>query len=165
MHARARDRGDVDDRAPGGLELVHQSTRQHDRREEIHPEHVIPDLDRRVDRGEPLAALRLGRDRRIVDERVQLAMIEPLLDLTYGFERVCRISEIDLDVVLRTRLPWAVLRKRVTRTGDHAPAGGRETLDCRVPDPAACSGQEQCSARLIVVWRDHAATLDHNWWL
>src|SRR5258705_190151 len=85
--------------------------------------------------------------------------------LTDGYERVWGVSAVDRDVVLRTRLPWAVLRKRVTRTGDHAPAGGRETLDCRMPDPAACSGQEQCSARLIVVWRDHAATLDHNWWL
>ena len=124
---------------------------------------MIPDLDRRVDRGEPLAALGLGRDRRIVDERMQLAMIEALLDFTDGFDRVSRISEIDLDVILRTRLPWAVLRKRVTRTGDHAPARGRETLDCGVPDPAACSGQEQSSPRLIVVWRNHATTLDHNW--
>ena len=39
---------------------------------------------------EPLAAFGLGRDRRIVDQRVQLAVLEPLLDLGDGCDGVCR---------------------------------------------------------------------------
>ena len=74
MHARAGDRGDVDDRALGGLELVEQAARQHDRREEIHLEDVVPIVARGVDRAEPLAAVGFRRDRGIVDQRVQFAV-------------------------------------------------------------------------------------------
>jgi len=68
----------------------------------------------------------LGEIGRVVDQRVQLAMIEPLLDLADSFERVCQGQrEIDLDVVLRPPPPMGQFSgKRVTRTGDHAPAGG-----------------------------------------
>ena len=104
MHARAGDRGDVDHRALGRLELVEQAARQHDRREEIHLEHVVPDVARGVDRAEPLAARRLRRDRGVVDQRVQLA-VQPPLDLGDRRVGVVRIGEIDLDVILRARLP------------------------------------------------------------
>ena len=63
------------------FQFVDQAARQHDRREEIDLEHVLPDVERGVDRAEPLAAFGLGRDRGIVDQRVQLAVVEPLLDL------------------------------------------------------------------------------------
>src|SRR5262249_20184682 len=60
-----------------------------------------------------------------------------------------RIGEIDLDVILRSHLPRAILRERMARAGDDAPARGREALYRRVADAAACSGEEQRAARLV----------------
>ena len=60
---------------------------------------------RGVDRGQPLAALGLGRDRGVVDQRVQFAVDQPLLDLRDGALGVVGIGEIDLDVVLRAQPP------------------------------------------------------------
>ena len=151
MHARARNRGDVDHRALRGLELVDEPAREHDRGEEIHPEDVVPHIDGGVERGEPLAALGLGRDCGVVDQRMQLAIVQALLDLVDCRKRAIRIGEIDLDVVLRAHLPRAVLRKCMTRAGDDAPAGGREALDGEMADAAARPGQEQRTARLVVV--------------
>ena len=94
-----------------GLQLIDEAAREHDRRKEIHPEDVVPDLDGRLDRGQPLAALGLGRDRGVVDERVQFAVVEPLLDLVDRGERVGGIGEIDLDMILRSHLPRAVFRE------------------------------------------------------
>ena len=149
MHARARDRGDVHDRAVRFAELIHQAACQHDRREEIHLKNVAPHLARGVDRVEPLAAFGLGRDRGVVDQRMQLAVIEPRLD--QGNRRIGArgVGEIDLDVILRSHLPRAVFRKAVARAGDHAPAGGGEALHRRVPDAAACAGQQQGAARVV----------------
>ena len=60
---------------------------------------------RGVDRAEPLAAFGLGRDRGIVDQRVQLAVVEPPLDLGDRRIGVAGIGEIDLDVILRAPSP------------------------------------------------------------
>ena len=89
-----------------------QPARQHDRREEIHLEHLVPDVDRGIERAEPLAAVGLGRDRGVVDQRVQLVAVEPALDLLDRFQRVGLVGEIDLDVVLGAGVPRAVLRER-----------------------------------------------------
>jgi hypothetical protein len=42
---------------------------------------VLPDVARGADRGEARAGFGLGRDRGVVDQRVQFAIVEPLLDL------------------------------------------------------------------------------------
>ena len=138
-------------------QLVHQAARQHDRREEVHLKHVVPDLARGVDRAEPLAAFGLGRDRGVVDQRMQLAVVEPVLDL--GDRRIGArgVGEIDLDVILRAHLPRAVFRKAVARAGDHAPAGGGEALHRRVADAAACAGEQQGAARLVGIGIRHSA--------
>src|SRR5450631_2863742 len=71
------------------------------------------------------------------------------LDLVDRRERVLGIGEVDLDVVLGTRLPRAILREWMARTGDDAPAGRGETLHRRVADAAARPGEEQRAARQI----------------
>jgi hypothetical protein len=102
-----------------------------------------------VERAESLAAVGLGRDSGIVVQRMQLVTIEPALDLGDRLGGIAFVSEVDLDVILRSGLPRAILRERMTRAGDHAPPGGRESLDGGVAYASACSGQKQRSSRLI----------------
>src|SRR3979411_612416 len=52
-------------------------------------------------------------------------------------------------MILRSHLPGAILRESVTRAGDDAPSGGRETLDRRVADAAARPGEERRALRMI----------------
>ena len=101
-----------------------------------------------VDGVEPLAALELRRNPGIVDERMELALDAPL-DLADRRERVLGIGEVDLDVVLRARLPRAILREGMARAGDDAPAGRGEALDRRMADAAARPGEEQRAARQV----------------
>src|SRR5581483_974659 len=163
--ARARDRSDIHHRALDRLQLLDQPARQHDRGEEIDAEHLPPDLDRGVERAEPLAAFGLGRDRRVVDQRVQLVALDAPPDLLDRGYRVLLVGEIDLDVVLRSRLPGTVFRERMARAGDHAPARGRKPLDGGVADAAAGSGQEQGTARLVGLAARHGGpvTYTHLW--
>ena len=92
VHAPAGDRGDVDHRALGLLQLLDQAARQHDRGEEIDLEDVLPVLQRRLDGAEPRPARALGRDAGIVDERVQPAALrlQPLAHLADGAWRCPR---------------------------------------------------------------------------
>ena len=147
MHARARDRGDVDDRALGARELLDQAARQHDRRKEVDAEHLAPDVDVGVDRAHARAAVGLRRDRGVVDERVQLAVFEAALDLGDRVRGVRDVAEVDLDVILGPGFPRTVFRERMARAGDDAPARGREALHRRMPDAAAGAGQQQRAAR------------------
>ena len=151
MHARAGDRGDVDDGAFGGHEFVDQPARQHDRGEEVHLENLMPILARGFDRAEPLAAGGLGRDRGVVDQRMQFA-VEPPLGFGDRGLGIFRIGKVDLDVVLRSRLPRTVFRKRMARAGDDAPAGGGKALHGGVADAAAGAGQKERAARLVACW-------------
>src|ERR1039458_2001692 len=112
-------------------------------------ERVAPHVGGGTGRAEPLAAVALGRDRRIVHQRVQLVALDPPPDLLDGRKGVGFVRQIDLDVILGSGLPRAVLRERMARAGDHAPAGGREALDGGVADAAACSGEQQGAARLV----------------
>src|SRR6185312_2658659 len=80
---------------------------------------------------------------------MKLPMFEPPLDLVDRLERIGLVREIDLDVIFRSRLPRAILRKGMTRTGDDAPAGGREPFDRRVADAAACPSEQQGASRFF----------------
>ena len=111
----------------------------------------MPILARGVDRAEPLAAVRLGRDGGVVDQRVQLA-VEPPLDLGDRRVGVLGVREVDLDVILRAGLPRTVFRKRMPRLGEDAPPRSREALDGRMSDAAARAGQKQCPPRLVAGW-------------
>ena len=148
MHARARDRGDVDHRAFGSLELVEETARQHDRREEIHLKDMVPIVLRSRDRVEPLATFGFRRYRRIVDKGVQLA-VETALDLGYRQVGTGEVGEVDLNVVFRASLPWTVFRKGVARAGDHAPTRRGEALDSGVSDASAGAGEKKGSTRTI----------------
>ena len=145
MHAAAGDRGDVDHRALGALELLDQPARQHDGREEVDLEHVLPVLQRRLDGFQPRAALALGRDGGVADERVEPAVLgleafAHFADRAFG---IGGIGEVDLDVILRPHLPGAVLREGVARAGDDAPARRGEALHRGVADAAAGAGEDQ----------------------
>ena len=50
---------------------------------------------------------------------------------------VVGVREIDLDMIFRTRGPGTILRERMARAGDNAPAGAGKSLDSRVADSAA----------------------------
>ena len=58
-----------------------------------------------------------GRDGGIVDERMKARalLLQALLHLEDGLGECGRISEIDLDVILRSRIPGTVLRKGMAR--------------------------------------------------
>jgi len=132
------------------------TAREHDGRKEVHLKDMIPHVDRGVDQRQPLAALRLGRDCRVVDERVELASVQASLDLDNGCARPLGIGEINLDVVLRSHLPRAIFGKGVSRAGNHAPAGGRKALDGGMAYAAARPGQQERAALLVGMRRRHA---------
>jgi len=88
---------------------------------------VIPHVDRGLDRGQPLAAGRFRRDRRIVDQRMQLAVLERSL-MTAIADNVSCGSARSTWMWSSARFPRAVFRERMARAGDDAPAGGREAL-------------------------------------
>ena len=150
MHAGARDRGHVHHRAFGGLQLVDQPARHHNRGEEIHPEDVAPGVDVGIDRAEPSAALGLRRDRGVVDQSVQRAAFQPLADFRNRPRGVGVVGEVDLDVVLGSRVPRAVFRKRMPRAGDDAPAGAGKADHRGVADAAAGPGQKQRAPRRVI---------------
>ena len=53
-----------------------------------------------------------------------------------------QFAEIDLNVIIRSRIPWAKLAiERLTRASDDPPACFREQLYCCVPDTARGTGQ------------------------
>ena len=107
-----------------------------------------------LDRAEPRAALGLRRDRGIVDQRVQLAAFEPLLDLLRWPASVFSGSA-------RSTWMWSSgpashghfsgngCREQVMT---RQPAAGK-ALHRRVADAAACAGQQQCAARRVGVDR------------
>ena len=113
MHAAAGDGGDVDDGTLGNLELFDETARQHQGAEEIDLEDGLPVGERRLDGIEARAIRPLGRYRRIVDERVQAPALvfETFFGVRDSRRRVCRIGEINLQMVLRARLPGAILGK------------------------------------------------------
>ncbi len=158
MHARAGDRRDVDDRTFGILELLDQPAGEHDRCQEIHSKDVVPGLDGGVYRGQARAAARLGRDCRVVDERMQLAVIQPLLDLADCRARPGAIREIDLDVILRAHFPGTILGECMARACDDAPSGCREALHRRMADAAARAGEQQSAAWLVGLRRRHVGS-------
>src|SRR5262245_10340566 len=123
MNARTRDRGDVDHRAFGVSKLVNETARQHDRGIEIDLEDRLPVFFCGLDRIEPGAVALLGRDRGIVDERVEARALrlQALLDLGDRIPDRLRVTKIGLDVIFRTRIPGAVLRKGMARYRDRAP--------------------------------------------
>ena len=122
-----------------------QAARQHDRREEIDLEDALPVVELGVDGVQPGAAVALGRDAGVVDQRAEAGVLrlEALPHLADGFQRVLGIGQVDLNVVLRARLPGAVLREGVARAGDDAPAGRGEALDRGMADAARGAGQDQ----------------------
>src|SRR5690606_10443100 len=151
------DRRDVDNRSMRRLEFIEQATRQHDRREKVHVEHVLPDVDRRIERTQTRSALSLGRDRGIVDKRMKKTVCETAFDLGNGLLGVLGIGEIDLNGSLRPHFPWTVFRKGMARACDDAPAGGGKAFYRGVADAAAGSCQQKGAAGMIVVRLRHAS--------
>src|SRR5579859_8251934 len=74
---------------------------------------------------------------------MQRAALKTLPDLSHGADGVGGIGEVDLDVILRPRVPRTFLGERMPRAGDDAPAGGGEADHGGVPDAAAGAGQKQ----------------------
>src|SRR5690242_20860300 len=99
MHPAAGDRRDVHHRALRRRKLVDQAARQRDRREEIHVEHLPPEIEGRVDRAEARAVLALGGNRSVVDESVEPAA-DALADLLDAAPELQGSGEIELDMIL-----------------------------------------------------------------
>lgn len=118
-------------------------------RKVVDAKHLIPDVDLGVDTAEPRAALRLRRDRRVVDEGVQLMLFELRADVVDGAQRIGRVGEIDLNVVLGVRHPTGILPEGMARAGDDAPARAGKADHGRMPDAAARAGQQQRAARRV----------------
>ena len=75
-----------------GITQRHDASGERHRREENDVEDLPPQVERRVDGAEAAARLVLGRDRGIVDQGMQFAVLEPLLDLGDRGERAGRIG-------------------------------------------------------------------------
>jgi len=143
MHARARDRGDVDDRPLGGGEVLDQPLRQQRRGEQVDVEHLQPRRVARPRDAEPAAIRRLRRDAGIVDQRVEPPVRQPAADLVEAGAEMLGVAEVELDVVLRAAEPRAARRERLPRQREHAPAVVGEQLSGGVADAAAGAGQQQ----------------------
>src|SRR5207248_7777448 len=99
-----------------------------DRGKEVHSKHMLPHVERGIDRAQTASTLRLRRYGSVVDQRMQLAPVQSALDVDDRLSGPIVISEIHLNMVLRAHFPWAVFRECMARTGDHAPAGRGETF-------------------------------------
>ena len=75
MHSGARDRAHIHHRSVRRFQLVDHPTPEHERREEFDLKHGLPVLERRGDTAEPRGALGLGRDRGVVDQRIDAASL------------------------------------------------------------------------------------------
>src|SRR3954454_6063530 len=80
---------------------------------------------------------------------MQHAAFETVADVGDRAGGISGGGEVDLDVVLRARVPRTILRERMPRAGDHAPAGRGETDHGGMAYAAASPGQEQRAARRI----------------
>src|SRR5260370_7915332 len=79
-----------------------------------------------------------------------MPVLEPGLDLGKADRGIGRIRQIDLVVILGTGFPGAFLRERVARTSDDPPACAGESLHGRMADAAACAGQQQGAAGVVL---------------
>ena len=121
---------------------VEQTASEQDRRQKIDVEDVHPGIDGCRQRCETAALDVLRREAGIVDQRVQRHSAEAFLDLGKRPRHGAVVAEIDLDVVIRPRIPWAPLAiERLTRTGDDSPTCFRKQLHGCVPDAARGPGQ------------------------
>ena len=82
------------------FELGGEAARQHHGGEEIDLEHRLPVVQLGLEQPEPRAARALGRDRGVVDQRVEPAVLEPLAHLVDGARRVVGVGEVDLQMIL-----------------------------------------------------------------
>ncbi len=73
---------------------------------------MAPGVDIGIDRAEPAAVRGFGRNRGVVDQRVQLAAFQPSADFRNRPRGVGMIGQIDLDVILRPGAPRANFRER-----------------------------------------------------
>ena len=162
MDPAAGDRGHVDDAAMRFRELGHQAAGERDRGEEIDVEHPPPQVERRVDRAEPAAGLVLGRDRRVVDQRIEPAAAQAVADLLDAALHVVGLGEVDLHVVLVAARPRAEHAEGLARHGDHPPAAGAELLHRRMADAAARAGQHQ-GARVVEQGNIHGRKFTPPW--
>src|SRR4051794_30353816 len=80
---------------------------------------------------------------------MQHAAFETVADVGDRAGGISGGGEVDLDVVLRARVPRTILREWMSRAGDDAPAGRGETDHGGMADAAARSGQEQRTARRV----------------
>ena len=112
MHARAGDRGDVDHGALGGLELVEEPAREHDRREEVHLEYVMPIFFAGIDEPSRLPSPALGEMAALLTSACNSA-VEPPLDFGDRLDGVGCVGEVDLDVIFRAGLPRTIFGERM----------------------------------------------------
>jgi hypothetical protein len=143
MHPRSGDRGDVDDRPFRRSQFLYQPAREHHRGEEVHVKHLPPGPQVGRQRVQPYPAFSLRRYPGVVDQRLQPSGDQPPPDLGHRLDRVVRIGEVDLDMIVGARFPGTILRERMARAGDHPPTGRGEPLDGCMPDAPARPGQKQ----------------------
>ena len=115
MHARAGDGGDVDDRALGRPSVRPQAARQHDRGEEVD----VEDVDASPRSAVSMAPRReppwpFGEMPALLTSACSTPPSTASRSFTSAMARrvSSRIGEVDLEVILRSHLPGAVLRER-----------------------------------------------------
>src|SRR6056300_93694 len=105
--------------------------------------HLPPCAQVGFQRVQPRPTGPLGRDARVIDQRIKppAQTGANFFDLGDG---VVWVGQIDLDMRLGAPTPRTFLWERLTRTGDHAPTLGAKTAHRGMANTAACPGQQQC---------------------
>src|SRR5262249_20935482 len=143
MHARARDGGDIDDRAVRGAKLADQPFRQQRDGEQVDVEDTEPVRVGAVEDAEPLAVRAFRRNASVVDEDIEFPIRQAPLHLLDAMRKRIEIAEIELQMILRSGGPRATLGERLARNGDDTPAVVAEPLRGGVAYAAAGAGENQ----------------------
>src|SRR5512145_1367896 len=143
MDGVSGDRGHVDDGSFGLGESAGEAARQFERGEDVQLEHAPPFGELAMEHAEALVVAGLGRDARIVDQRIDQPALEPAIDLRDEMLAALGASQIGDDMMRPVGVAAAFGRNVLARAGEYPPPALAESLDRGMADAAAGAGKNE----------------------